>query len=324
MKIYEDRDYLNYLMSVENSKDNPKGGWSEELGKWFPHESRESDGSFTIAYGHKMFADEVEINGEMVDLKNGVTDEQARMLKTQDIVRHTARAERDFNSIQPMGKKVLWKDLPYNAKVMLSEMAFNPGLINNGKWGWPKLTKAIKAGDWDTAIAETERSLEGRKLTRRNEAFKEYLQKKNELGEQFGSRYADISTGDETIDSVLGQEGMGIPAEVSKKLDFRQLLDLSLKMRRQKRRLVQENVMTELDGLVNSAMWMQNKQIEVESARAEQAKAENEKAQADTKPMPQEKQEAPAQPAVSQVPEFFLDESGKVFQMVDGKAEQLA
>ena len=332
MKVYEDKEYLDYLMSVENNMNDPKGGWSSETGRWFPHESFENDGSYTIAYGHKIFTDEVMINGEMVKLSEGITDEQARQLKVADVVKHTARAEREFNKVQPMGKNVGWQDLPYNSRLIYSELAYNPGLLKkDGSWRWTKLNKGIKANDWDVVFEESKRYSGGQELKGRNVAFKELLQKKNQELIDSGSRYADVDTGIEAINKVLKRNNMGIPPELISQMSPGQIIKLTTNMlRRQKDRMAEITQEPE-EMTVNSGLWLTKREQEIAAehkmkqeehdAKMAEIDAQQAKAKEKLKNTTASTPKATGEKKVAvEKPEYFMDEDGKVVQMVGGKA----
>jgi GH24 family phage-related lysozyme (muramidase) len=121
------------LMSYENSKDNPKGGYDRVKGRWFPHKSIEG-GSDTIAYGHKIQAGE--------DFSAGITDEQAVTLLRQDI----ARREVAIRKALPT-----YDDLPQYVKNAIVSAWYRGDL---GPKATPKTMALMKAGDWSQAASE--------------------------------------------------------------------------------------------------------------------------------------------------------------------------
>lgn len=66
----------NVVKRFENSTSNPKGGYNQQLKKWFPHKSLEG-GSDTIAYGHKIQKGE--------NFSKGISDSEALKLLEKDI-----------------------------------------------------------------------------------------------------------------------------------------------------------------------------------------------------------------------------------------------
>lgn len=134
-----------FMMSVENSKNNKKGGWNPKLKRWFPHVSFEG-GEPTIGYGHKM-----------LDLENyskyyaGLTDEEVMELLKKDISAHIAKAAKEYESLS--GKK--WNDLLPEAKALIIEKVYNIGTIASKKTGkyYPKLAKALAANDVNGILA---------------------------------------------------------------------------------------------------------------------------------------------------------------------------
>lgn len=88
------------LKQFENNKNLPaeRSGWDGKT--WKPHKSIEG-GTDTLAYGHKLTADEVKkgtvnIGGEEVNYKEGLTDEQANKLFNQDVKVHKESVQSAF------------------------------------------------------------------------------------------------------------------------------------------------------------------------------------------------------------------------------------
>ena len=121
------------LMSYENSKDNPKGGYDKGKGRWYPHKSLEG-GSDTIAYGHKIQSGE--------DFSKGITDEQAVTLLRQDIARREVAIRRALPA---------YDDLPQYVKNGIVSAWYRGDL---GPRSTPKTMALMKAGDWSRAAAE--------------------------------------------------------------------------------------------------------------------------------------------------------------------------
>jgi len=121
------------LMSYENSKDNPKGGYDKAQGRWYPHRSLEG-GSDTIAYGHKLLPGE--------DFSKGITDEEAITLLRQDI----AKREVAIRKALPE-----YDSLPQYVKNGIVSAWYRGDL---GPKATPKTMALMKAGDWSQAAAE--------------------------------------------------------------------------------------------------------------------------------------------------------------------------
>lgn len=152
--------FLDLLKSVENTyKDKPhflgmtnKGGW--RMGKWYPHPSHEG-GNDTIAYGAKLYNDSngnpvyiMDIDGEKVDVRLGITEEQAEKLLVKRVMAAEHKAMTEYNKFRPNGDKV-WAELNETQKAAFTEIAFNIGTLQGksgkykGKWGWPNLAKLL-------------------------------------------------------------------------------------------------------------------------------------------------------------------------------------
>ena len=121
------------LMSYENSKDNPKGGYDKAKGRWYPHRSLEG-GSDTIAYGHKLLPGE--------DFSKGITDEEAITLLRQDI----AKCEVAIRKALPN-----YDSLPQYVKNGIISAWYRGDL---GPKATPKTMALMKAGDWSQAATE--------------------------------------------------------------------------------------------------------------------------------------------------------------------------
>ena len=150
-----------FKAALADMENDAKTGWDEATGLWKPHTSVEG-GSDTIAYGHKLDADEVEsgiimIDGEEVTYADGITEEQAQVLYEEDMVEHQDRAQGEFDSFSPAGD-TSWDDLDEAAQLLLTEITYNIGTLKQrkdgktiNKWGWPGLIKALTAPTKDKA-----------------------------------------------------------------------------------------------------------------------------------------------------------------------------
>lgn len=112
------------ITEYENSKTNPKGGWNEKKGRWFPHKSVEG-GSPTIAYGHKVLPGE--------NFSSGISDAEALKLLRNDLLKKEKLAKEKIKN---------YDTLPGEYKMAILN-AFYRGdigpatikLISSGKFG---------------------------------------------------------------------------------------------------------------------------------------------------------------------------------------------
>lgn len=121
------------LMSYENSKDNPKGGYNSKVKKWYPHKSLEG-GTDTIAYGHKLQAGE--------DFSKGITDQEAIALLRQDISKRELQIQKALPS--------------YNSYPQYLKNAIMSGWYRGdlGPTASPKTIRLMKANKWIEASKE--------------------------------------------------------------------------------------------------------------------------------------------------------------------------
>jgi len=143
--------YLEYLKAVENPH---KAGYSELLGRWFPHKSVE-DSTLTIGYGHKLTSEEhatwlLTIPRKptkndssvsyVVDWKTkGLTDMDVDTLLKADIALHYDYAEDLWNASVP---GTPFNTLPEKYQTVLTDWVFATGYLHN-----KPLIRAILAGD---------------------------------------------------------------------------------------------------------------------------------------------------------------------------------
>lgn len=136
--------FTKALAEVENGV---RSGYNRRTQRWSPHKSAEG-GNDTIAYGHKLTDAEVRsnsvmINGESVSLADGLTESQAKSLLKQDIEKHTEKVRGTISDFD---------QLPERYQQILVNIAFNVGSVTEK--GWPKLLKAMRAGDDRTVRQE--------------------------------------------------------------------------------------------------------------------------------------------------------------------------
>ncbi len=116
-------------------------------GKWYGHDSLEG-GTKTIAYGHKLTAEEVkqgfiEINGEQVDYRKGLTQDQAEALLNKDAKWAETHAVASLKKVGLDGDE---------GKVeALTSLIYNVG---SGAWGKSKAKQYLEAGQIEDFMHE--------------------------------------------------------------------------------------------------------------------------------------------------------------------------
>lgn len=121
------------LMSYENSKSNPAGGYDKASGRWYPHNSLEG-GSDTIAYGHKLQPGE--------NFSKGLTDSEAVALLKKDIAKREVAIQQALPS---------YHTLPQYVKNAIVSAWYRGDL---GPKATPKTMALMKAGDWANAAVQ--------------------------------------------------------------------------------------------------------------------------------------------------------------------------
>lgn len=134
------------LKSVENSI---RSGYDEKTELWKPHSSLEG-GTDTLGYGHKITPEEeksgtISINGEDVNYKDGLTEEQIDALYLQDKEKHAEGVSALWDN---------WETMDEKYKNVLINIAFNVGIDGASPTKWPSLKKAIEKGDEATIRKE--------------------------------------------------------------------------------------------------------------------------------------------------------------------------
>ena len=132
--------YYNFIKENEGSVKDKK------TGLFIPYPSPEDDGTYTVAYGHKLKKGQE--NNPM--FKNGLTEEQAAELFKNDFQTHYKHAKKF------MGKEY-FNALPYDQQMMLTDYNFN---TKKGLPGFPKFVNAIKA--YNDASTEEEKEAQRR------------------------------------------------------------------------------------------------------------------------------------------------------------------
>lgn len=127
-----------FIKKHETSR-TKRGGWDSKDGVWKPYGSIEG-GTPTIAHGHKLKPEEVtagtiNIGGEEVDYKAGLTDEQADALLQQDMAVASSAIDR-----------LVVPELTPEQRTALTSLVFNVGVNSFAK---SKALKALNSGDLD-------------------------------------------------------------------------------------------------------------------------------------------------------------------------------
>ena len=116
-------------------------------GKWYGHDSLEG-GTQTIAYGHKLTAEEakqgfIEINGEQVDYRKGLTQAQAEVVLNKDAKWAETHAVASLKKVGLDGDE---------GKVeALTSLIYNVG---SGAWGESKAKQYLEAGQIEDFMHE--------------------------------------------------------------------------------------------------------------------------------------------------------------------------
>ena len=116
-------------------------------GKWHGHDSLEG-GTQTIAYGHKLTPEEsesgfIEINGELVDLRLGLTQKQAEAVLQADVKwakTHAVASLKKTNMEDDEGKVGALTSLIYN--------------VGSGAWGGSQAKKYLETGNIEDFMHE--------------------------------------------------------------------------------------------------------------------------------------------------------------------------
>lgn len=152
----------SFLHQAEGGKEVQKELGHFRRGRFFPYPSVEG-GAPTVGFGHKMDPGEV--------IRKGLTEAEADKLLEEDLSKATGRAK-DY--IEGRFGSKAWDKLDDKRKAMATEFAFNLGNLEK----FPKFTKALIEGDWETIAEEYKRyytteSGETKELAGRNRLFYE-------------------------------------------------------------------------------------------------------------------------------------------------------
>jgi len=161
-------DAVIRVKAVENSKDNPKGGWDKEKQVWYPHDSAEG-GAQTIAYGIKLSNGTPE--AALAAEQGYLTDEQVDALTYSSVRRYHNSARKVYDKKYGEGE---WDKLSAKQQSILTDYEYNPGLRE-----FPLFMQAVRNNDKNGMLKQYKRYLNKKELTGRNA----YL--RNEIEEMF-------------------------------------------------------------------------------------------------------------------------------------------
>lgn len=156
------KDAARRIRSVENSKNNPNGGWNEKEQRWYPHKSYEG-GADTIAYGIKLSNGTPEAK---LALQQGyLTDEQAVHFTDSLAQTYYDAAKKVYDKKYGDGE---WDKLSPESQSFLTDFSYNPGL---GKF--PKLMEGFHSGNIDMIRQNYKRYSNGKPLGRNKTLLEE-------------------------------------------------------------------------------------------------------------------------------------------------------
>lgn len=126
--------------ALKREENGIRSGYDKKAGVWTPHKSLEG-GTDTLGYGHKLTPREskgnfVILGGEKLPLDKGLTEEEIDMLFQQDVDKARRSLEKSIKGFD---------SYPQKYQDVLTNIAFNVGKVTPKKW--PKLIKAMEAGD---------------------------------------------------------------------------------------------------------------------------------------------------------------------------------
>tara|TARA_R100000458_G_C8156811_1_gene162461 strand:+ start:43 stop:606 length:564 start_codon:yes stop_codon:yes gene_type:complete len=158
--------YINYLADVEGVRTNA-------------YDSLEG-GNQTIGIGHKLTDQEVAtgkilIGGQAVDYSKGLSMENVRTLKMQDLQQHKQITSNRVNNKYGKGT---FEKLPAKSKYFLTDYQLNIGNVMK----FPKMVDAVVKGDWESVNKQYKRFYKNTKgetveMTRRNrKIYERYIE----------------------------------------------------------------------------------------------------------------------------------------------------
>ncbi len=164
--------FQNVVMTEENNKTNPKGGWDNTAQKWTAYDSHEG-GTKTIGYGHKLTKDEqssgfITIGGKPYPI-TGITDGQAKAKFSEDFKENEKKAQYAIGTD--------WNKMNEKNRLLATEIEFN---VKGGVKNFTEFLKAATNPDTEMDaykyINRTATSADGVKksLTRRTDMLKKW------------------------------------------------------------------------------------------------------------------------------------------------------
>jgi hypothetical protein len=148
-------DAARRIREVENSKDNPKGGYDSSTGRWYPHRSHEG-GADTVAYGIKLSNGTPE--AALARQQGYLTDAQANEAVDSLVRTYGDSAKKVYNKKFGEGA---WDDLSEKSKSILIDYEYNPGLSK-----FPNLMTGFHDADLEKIKANYKRYSRGKELGR--------------------------------------------------------------------------------------------------------------------------------------------------------------
>ena len=152
---YSITDAARRIMQVENSKDNPKGGYDAATDRWYPHRSYEG-GADTIGYGIKLSNGSEE--ARLAKKQGFLTDEQAVDAVDSLVRKYDTSARKKFDKAHGEGA---YDSLSEKSRSILIDYEYNPGLDK-----FPKLMQGFNEGNLEAIKKNYKRYSGGKPLGR--------------------------------------------------------------------------------------------------------------------------------------------------------------
>ena len=156
---YSFQEYQDDLRAQENIS---LKGWDSKRQLWFPTPAPEENGGFDIGYGHKIKKGE--------NFSKGLTDDQVNNLFAKDLNVKFKAAKSTFNR-QDLSRT--WDELNEQEQILLGDYQYN-GVLGDFK----KFMKAVADKDKDSMLKEYVRYQGKKKLGKRNDWTKSYIDNK--------------------------------------------------------------------------------------------------------------------------------------------------
>lgn len=161
-------DEIALLSQIENSKNNPNGGWDAKRQRWYPHVSAEG-GEKTIAYGLKLIDHKNSSAKRWADIvkrQGYLTDAQAIQARQEMVASYREGAKKIFDKKYGTGS---FDKLDTGLQTAAIDIQYNGGLGN-----FPSFMEAAYNGDRYKARNETHRHTGGKSLGR-NKIIQDYV-----------------------------------------------------------------------------------------------------------------------------------------------------